>query len=171
MATTTNIERVPRPIEVGPEMERLSRFYRDSTWEGWIREGGMGPGTPRMRGVGRAIFVAIQGGRWFVGDFEQDQFLEDGTWVLRWELHWVSGWSPEHREYRASMVDAYGHADVYRGHIDGERLIFESLPDAPVRLRFTWDAAEPGIMTWRNEMRLADGSWFLIEEYPMVPAP
>jgi hypothetical protein len=37
------------------------------------------------------------------------------------------------------------------------------------RLRFTWDASGPGVITWRNEMAAADGSWFLIEEYEMVP--
>jgi hypothetical protein len=38
------------------------------------------------------------------------------------------------------------------------------------RLRFTWKASDPGVITWRNEMAAADGSWFLIEEYEMVPA-
>jgi hypothetical protein len=170
MAVYTGVELVPKPIEAGPEMEALRRFYRDSTWEGWIHEGGMGPGTPKMRGVGHAAFRPIQDGRWFAGDFEQDQFLEDGTFVLTWKLHWVSGWSPRYDEYRASMVDDYGNADVYRGYIEGDRLVFESMPDAAVRLRFTWDASDPAVTKWRNEMALEDGSWFLIEEYPMVTA-
>jgi hypothetical protein len=42
---------------------------------------------------------------------------------------------------RASMVDNYGHAMVYRGWIEDERPVFESLGGAPVRLRFTWEAA------------------------------
>jgi hypothetical protein len=37
------------------------------------------------------------------------------------------------------------------------------------RLRFSWDASVPGVITWRNEMAAPDGSWFLIEEYTMVP--
>ena len=101
-------------------------------------------------------------------DAEQEQFLEDGTFVLKWELHWVAGWSSEFSEYRASMVDNYGHAMVYRGWIEDDRLAFESLGDAPVRLRFTWEAAE-GILNWRNEMAIGGGVWFVIEEYPMVP--
>jgi hypothetical protein len=40
---------------------------------------------------------------------------------------------------------------------------------AAARLRFTWDATDPGVITWRNEMAVGDGSWFLIEEYRMVP--
>jgi hypothetical protein len=40
---------------------------------------------------------------------------------------------------------------------------------AAVWLRFTWDASDPGVIAWRNEMAVGDGSWFLIEEYPMVP--
>lgn len=165
-----NVEAVPKPIAIGAEMEALRRFYRDSTWEGWIHEHGMGPGTPKMKGIGRATFTPIQEGRWFAGDFEQDQFLEDGTFVLKWQLHWVSGWAPRYGEYRASMVDNYGNSDVYRGYVEGDRLVFESMPDAPVRLRFTWDASDPDVTTWRNEMALEDGSWFLIEQYPMVPA-
>jgi hypothetical protein len=161
---------VPRPIAAGPEMEALTRFYRDVTWKGVIYAGGMGPGTPAMTGVGRAKAHAIQDGRWIVLDCEQDQFLEDGTFVLTWQLHWVSGWAPEHGEYRAVMTDNYGHAEVYRGQIDGDRLVFESLQGAGTRLRFTWDACDPAVITWRNEISVPDGSWCLIEEYPMVPA-
>lgn len=161
--------RVPRPITAGPEMAALSRFYRDVTWEGVIREGGMGPGTPAMAGKGEATARAIQDGRWIVLDCEQEQFLEDGTFVLKWELHWVSGWVPEHGEYRAVMTDNYGHAAVYRGRIDGDRLIFESLGDAAARLRLTWDASAPDVITWRNEMTTGAGTWFLVEEYRMVP--
>jgi hypothetical protein len=119
--------------------------------------------------VGRGKVRAIQDGRWIVLDCEQDQFLLDGTFVRQWQLHWVSGWAPEHGEYRAVMTDNYGHAEVYRGQIDGDRLVFESLEGAAIRLRFTWDTSGPGVITWRNEMAAGDGSWFLIEEYPMVP--
>jgi hypothetical protein len=97
-------------------MDALSRFYRDVTWEGVICEGGMGPGTPAMTGMGRATARA-----------------------------------------------------VYRGRIDGDRLIFESLEDAGGRLRLTWDASDPDVIIWRNEMTTGAGTWFLIEEYRMVP--
>jgi hypothetical protein len=169
MATQLGLEAVPRPIEAGPEMEALARFFPEVTWDGVIHENGMGPGTPAMRGVGRGTAHPIQDGCWIAGDYEQEQYLEDGTFVLTWQLHWVSGWDPESAEYRASMVDNYGHAMVYRGWIDGDRLIFESLGDAPVHLRFTWDASSPDAIVWRNEMALGDGEWFLIEQYPMVP--
>lgn len=149
-------------------MAALARFYADVTWQGGIREGGMGPGTPAMTGRGHGTVRAIQDGRWIVLDCEQDQFLLDGTFVLRWQLHWVSGWSPEHGEYRAVMTDNYGHAEIFRGRIDGDRLVFESLEAAATRLRFTWDAAEPSFVTWRNEVETADGTWFLIEEYRMI---
>ncbi len=160
---------VRQPIGVGPEMAALGRFYQDVTWEGTIREGGMGPGTPAMTAVGRGTSRAIQEGRWIVLDCEQDQFLLDGSFVLKWQLHWVSGWSPEHGEYRAVMTDNYGHAEVFHGRIDGDRLVFKSLEAAAPRLRFTWDACDPAVITWRNEMAAGDGSWFLIEEYRMVP--
>jgi hypothetical protein len=133
---------VPQPIGVGPEMAALGRFYRDVTWNGTIHEGGMGPATPAMAGVGRGKAQAIQDGRWIVLDCEQDQFLHDGTFVLKWELHWVSGWSPEHGEYRAVMTDNYGHAEVYHGRIEGDRLVFESLEGAAPRLRLTWDVSD-----------------------------
>ena len=121
-----------------------------------------------MHGVGRATVHDIQDFRWLAMDAEQEQFLEDGTFVLKWQLHWVVGWSPEVGEYRASMVDNYGHAMVYRGWIEGDRLVFESMGDAPVRLRFSWEIASEGVINWKNEMVLSDGEWFLIEEYPMT---
>jgi hypothetical protein len=160
---------VPRPVSVAPEMAALDRFYRDVTWKGVIHEGGMGPGTPAMTGIGHSRSHPIQGGRWIVVDAGQDQYLEDGTLVLKWQLHWVSGWDPWHCEYRAVMADNYGHTGAYRGQIEGDRLVFESMSEAGPRLRFTWDASDPTIITWRNEMTEADGSWFLIEEYAMTP--
>ena len=160
---------VPRPVIAGPEMEALGRFYPNVTWKGAIHAGGMGPGTPAMTGIGRSKSQLIQGGRWIVTNSEQDQFLEDGTFVLTWQLHWVSGWDPDHGEYRAVTADNYGHTDMYRGHIEGDRLVFESMQDTGPRLRFTWDASDLGVIGWRNEMATPDGSWFLIEEYSMVP--
>jgi len=116
-----------------------------------------------MTGVGRGTVQAIQDGRWIVLDCEQDQFLPDGTLVLKWQLHWVTGWSPEHGEYRAVMTDNYGHAELYRGRIDGDRLVFDSMEGAAPRLRFTWDVSDPALITWRNEMAVGDGSWCLIK--------
>lgn len=170
MADRTGVEAVPKPIGVGSEMAALGRFFPQVvSWKGTIHEGGMGPGTPTMRGIGRGTSELIQDGRWIAGDYEQDQFLEDGTFVLKWQLHWVAGWAPQHGEYRAAMADNYGNSDVYRGHLDGDRLVFESMAETGTRLRFTWDVADPTVINWRNEMTTGDGSWFLIEEYPMVP--
>ncbi|MCL4289843.1 MAG: DUF1579 family protein [Thermoleophilia bacterium] len=169
MTERPDIAAVPKPIDVGPEMEALRRFFGDVTWEGTIRAGGMGPGTPTMTGSGRGRHTTIQDGRWIVGDYEQEQYLEDGAFVLKWQLHWVAGWAPEVGEYRASMVDNYGHALVCRGWVDGDRLVFESMDNAQAHLRFTWDASEPGAIVWRNELSTGDGSWFPIEEYRMVP--
>jgi hypothetical protein len=161
--------RVPRPTEPGPEMEALRRFHRDVRWTGTISEGGMGPGTPSMSAVGRGTHTWIQEGRWIVGEYEQDQFLPDGTFVLRWQLHWVAGWDPANREYRATIADCYGHADVMRGWIDGDRLIFETIGEPPVRLRLVWDVSDPNAMVWRNEMSVAGAPWFLVEEYALTP--
>jgi hypothetical protein len=164
-----HVGEIPRPVEVGAEMARLDRFFPEVEWEGVIHEDGMGPGTPAMRGVGRGTARTIQGGRWIVGDYGQDQYLQDGTFVLTWQLHWVCGWDPRAGEYRASMVDNYGHAMVYRGWIEGERLIFESLDGASIRMRFTWDASDGSSIEWQNEMATPDGGWFLIERYEMHP--
>jgi hypothetical protein len=66
----------------------------------------MGPGTPAMRGIGRGTAKLIQDGRWIAGDYEQDQFLADGTFVLKWHCH-----------------------------VDGDRLVFESMAGTGTRLR------------------------------------
>lgn len=109
----------------------------------------------------------MQDGRCFTGDFERDQFLDGGTFDLK-RVHGVVGWAPRFGEYRA-MVDAYGNTDVHRGNIEGDMLVFQMMPDVPIRLRFTWDASDPAVTIWRNEMELEDFSWFPIEEHPMLP--
>ncbi len=146
-------------------MQALARFHPDITWTGTIREGAMGPGTPAMTAVGRGTHQRIQDGRWIAGDYEQDQYLADGTFVLRWQLHWVAGWDPASNEYRATIADCYGHTDVLRGWIDGDRMTFETIGDPPVRIRLTWDITDANVWTWRNEMSVGGGPWSLVEEY------
>ena len=120
-------------------MAVLAPFYRDWTWTGTIEANGMGPGSPEMSGVGRATCRLAEDGLWYVCDFEQDQRLADGTFVLRWQLHWVTGWDAPHAEYRASSADNNGpNLAIYRGRIDGSRLVYESLEDGYPRIRLTW---------------------------------
>ena len=165
------LEAIPRPVAVGEEMGALRRFYRDVSWTGTIAEGGMGVGSPEMTAVGRGTHQSIQGGRWIVGTYEQDQFLIDGTFVLKWQLHWVVGWDPTHGEYRATLADNYGNTGVMRGPIDGDTLIFESTHgDAPVRIRLCWEIEGPDEMTWINEMSINDCPWALVEAYRLTPA-
>jgi len=166
---TEGIERVPKPITPGPEMAALARFHTDVNWSGTIVEGGMGPGTPEMSATGRGTHESLQGGRWIMGTYEQDQFLPNGTFVLKWQLHWVAGWDSASGEYRATMADNYGRADVMRGWIEGDRLTFESMGESPVRIRLVWDRSDPAGMTWRNEMSVGGGPWSLIEEYGLTP--
>ena len=170
MRSRADVDRVPKPITPGPEMEALVRFHPDITWTGTIEEGGMGPGSPAMIGEGRGKHERIQDGRWIVGTYEQDQYLLDGTFVLRWELHWVAGWDPSSGECRATVADAYGHADVMRGWIDGDRLTFETMAHAPVGVRLVWDLSDPADMTWRNEVSIRGAPWSLVEEYHCTPA-
>jgi hypothetical protein len=151
-------------------MQELARFHRDVTWTGEIEAGGMGPGTPAMIALGWGAHEAIQEGRWIVGTYEQEQFLVDGTPVLRWQLHWVAGWDPAAGEYRATVADNYGHTDVLGGRIEGDRLVFESLGEPPVRLRLTWDASDPLELRWWNEVSQDGQTWTLVEEYRCTPA-
>ncbi|MDN3027194.1 DUF1579 family protein [Streptomyces sp. S.PB5] len=164
------LDTIPKPITTGSEVAALTRFCRDITWTGVIEAGGMGPGTPAMTARGKGTHETIQDGRWIVGSYEQDQFLLDGTFVLTWQLHWVVGWDPASGDYRATHADNYGRCGVMRGHIDGDRLIFESIDDPAVRLRMEWDVADPREVLWRNEMSVHGGPWTLIEAYHCTPA-
>jgi Protein of unknown function (DUF1579) len=150
---------------------RPDPLLSDVTWTGTIAAGGMGPGTPPMTATGTGTHQLIQDGRWIVGTYSQDQYLADGTFVLTWQLHWVIGWDPQRAEYRATLADNYGHADVMHGHIEGDRLIVETAADSPVRLRMTWDATDPAHLTWRNQSRAGAGPWTDIETYHLTPVP
>jgi hypothetical protein len=163
--TSTGSTTVPMPITPGAEMDALLRFHPDVTWTGTISENGMGPGSPTMTAVGRGTHRLIQGGRWIVGDCEQDQFGPDGTFVLTWQLHWVAGWDPTNQEYRATLADNYGHAEVMHGHITGDRMVFETVGEAVARLRLVWDASDPSDIIWTNEASINDSPWSLVETY------
>ena len=103
MVDRAGLAAVPKPIGVDPEMAALRRFLPEVvTWEGPLH----------VRGIARGTAKVIQDGRWIAGDDEQDQPLADGTFVLTWQFHWVSGWAPQHGEYRATMADSNGNAEV-----------------------------------------------------------
>ena len=164
-------DRLPASARPGPEVAALRRFHQDVTWTGTIQEGGMGPGAPAMTAVGRATHHWIHGGLWVVGRYEQEQFLLDGTFVLKWELLWICGWDPNAREYRAVAVDNSGPSmTVLRGEIDDDRMVFRTLPNAPVQLRLLWDYRDPHRWIWRNELSLDGERWTLVEQYDMTPS-
>jgi hypothetical protein len=159
---------LPRSARAGPEMTALAPFYRDWAWTGTIEPGGMGPGTPAMSGIGTARCRLGPDGLWYECDFEQEQRLGDGTFVLIWRLHWVTGWDGRAGEYRATSVDNQGpNLGLYRGRIEGNRLIYESLQDGLPRIRLGWILKDPNHCSWRNEYTLDGMTWSLIEEYLM----
>jgi hypothetical protein len=82
-----------------------------------------------MTGIGHSTSHAIQDGRWIALDLEQDQFLEDGTFVLTWQLHWVSGWDPEHGPGRLMAP----HRGIHHGAAAAVsiRLSRHTQPDVP----------------------------------------
>jgi hypothetical protein len=167
MTTETSIQ-LPTSAVAGPEMAALAPFYRDWEWTGTIEPGGIGPGSPAMTGRGVARCRMMQDGLWFVCDFQQDQYLADGTFGLRWQLHWVTGWDRGAGEYRASSADNNGpNLAAYRGRIDGDRLVYESLQEGLPRIRLTWLLYDPTHATWRNEFTIDGQTWNLIEEYAM----
>ena len=99
-------------------------------------------------------------------DAEQEQFLEDGTFVLKWSS---TGWPDGHPSQRVSGEHGrhYGHA---MGTADGSRTTGSSSShSATPRFGFGHVGGRRGILNWRNEMRIGGGEWFVIEEYPMVP--
>jgi hypothetical protein len=57
-----------------------------------------------------------------------------------------------------------------RGRIDGDRLIYETPDERPVRLRLTWDLTDLAVPVWTNEACLGGDMWQLIESYRMTPA-
>ena len=154
----------PVPIADGPEMEALRAFHFDCEWSGQVAAGGMGPGSPVMDAIGKASYRRIMDGGWLIGDFEQDQYVA-GKRIISWKAHFVIGWNPGAGEYRATYADNNGSAALLRGWIEGERFVMETLGETAVRNRLTWELLEPGEVKWRNDCSIADGPWFLVEEY------
>ncbi len=158
----------PAILEPTPETRALERFHGDGTWTGTVKAGGMGAGSPEMAASGRATCAWIIDGLWLSCHFEQDQFV-GGKKILTWKAHWVAGWDPRAREYRAVGVDSNGASFMFHGRIEGDALIMESMGDSPVKLRFTWDASDPHSVHWKNEMSVDHKPYQLIEEYIITP--
>jgi hypothetical protein len=154
--------------EPSPETRELARFHPNGTWTGIVNAGGMGVGSPAMDAKGKATCEWIIGGLWLSCDFEQDQFF-DGKKVLTWKARWIAGWDPGAGEYRAVGVDSNGASFIFGGKIAGEALVMESLSESPVKLRFTWDASDPGVIRWKNEISVSRSPYRLIEEYVITP--
>ena len=93
----------------------------------------------------------------------------NGKKLLTWKARWIIGWDMMAAGYRAVGVDTNGIAFIFRGEINGDRLVMESLGEGPVKLRFTWDARDPKALTWKNEMSMGGGPWSLIEQYVLTP--
>jgi hypothetical protein len=75
-----------------------------------------------MTGTGRALCRLAASGLWYECDFEQDQHLADGTFVLTWRLHRVAGRDGRAGEYRATSADNQGpNLGLYRGRVEGDR--------------------------------------------------
>ncbi|HZD43127.1 MAG TPA: DUF1579 family protein [Methanomicrobiales archaeon] len=159
----------PRVLEPSPETRALARFHGDATWTGTVKAGGMGAGSPEMEAKGRSTCEWIISGLWLSCLFTQDQFVE-GKKVLTWQAHWVAGWDPLAREYRAVGVDSNGASFMFHGRIEGDTLVMESMGDSPVKLRFTWNAGDPNAVLWKNEMSMNGGPYQLIEEYVITPS-
>jgi hypothetical protein len=81
----------------------------------------------------------------------------------------VAGWDPTNDEFRAILADNYGHADVMRGEISGDRLVFETLGESEARVRLLWDVSDPSDITWTNEVSVGGSPWVLIETYHLTP--
>lgn len=158
----------PRIVKPCPETEALARFLWNGTWTGTVEADGMGPGSPEMVGRGSAKVAWILDDLWLCCHFEQDQYVLDQK-VLTWRARWIIGWDVAAGEYRAVGVDNNGVAFIFRGDLLGDQLVMESLGEGPMKLRFTWDARDPGAVTWKNEMSVGSGPWSLIEEYVMTP--
>ncbi|TCC21560.1 DUF1579 family protein [Kribbella sindirgiensis] len=156
---------IPQPLHAGQEMTRLARFHRDVRWTGTIRAGAVGPGSPAMTATGEGRHHTIQNGLWIVGEYQQDQYLPDGSFVLRWQLHWVAGWDPQAGEYRASVADNYGHLELLAGHIEGHLLTFRSIGRPRLRTQLLWHIVDDETMIWRNEVSVDGGSFELVERY------
>jgi hypothetical protein len=132
----------------------------------------MGPSSPETTGRGRARCRLIQDGLWYDCDFEQGQRLPDGTFALLRQLHWITGWDAQAGEYRAASADNNGPTlAIYRGRIQGNRLVYEPIQQDLPRIRLTCELRDPRHCAWRNEYTLDGESWNLIEEYDMDLAP
>jgi hypothetical protein len=59
---------------------------------------------------------------------------------------------------------------LYRGRIEGDRLVYESADATLPRIRLSWILTDATHCAWRNEFTLDGSTWSHIEEYRMEVA-
>ena len=163
------------PAKPGLETEALKKFFPDGanvTWIGTVKEGGMGPGSPKMTAKGKGTFKWIMNGLWAMVDMEQDQFVA-GKKTLTWKAHMVVGWDFSAKAYRAIVADSNGSTALFNCEIEGDKFIMRAdaiIMGQPTKIRMTQDHTNPQAVAWKNEYSVNNGPWRLIEEYEIKRA-
>ncbi|MEN6517989.1 MAG: hypothetical protein ABFC38_07320 [Methanospirillum sp.] len=66
--------------------------------------------------------------------------------------------------------DTNGVVFIFRGAIEGNRLVMEFQGETPMKLRFAREVLEEPGLTWKKEMSVAGGPRGLIETYLLMPS-
>lgn len=96
-----------------------------------------------------------------------DRFFPDVTWTGRIVPGGMGpgtpGMTARGEGQEQFLADTCGHAGVMQGRVDGDRLLFGTPGTDEAALRLTWNAAEPGVITWRSEASPDGVRWRMIE--------
>jgi hypothetical protein len=173
MANKANTRRKAPSAIPAPELALLVRFLLpQASAVGTVKAEMMGPGSPNMRAVGSSTGTFMVDGMWYMGDYQQEQFVGEEL-VLTWKVHMVIGWDEGARSYVGYFFPSRGEAAVCAGSIVGDELFMISkspfkFADQIAKLRFDWRATSANTVSWTNEVSVANGPWQLIEKYLMT---
>jgi hypothetical protein len=164
---------MPAPPKPGPEHEKLKPFAKSMTWTGKMPAGAMGPGTPEIATKGKSSCKWVANNMWAACDLEDTS--GKGKDAITWKAHWMLGYDLAAKEYRAMMADMMGTATTYKGTVDGDKLVLESIGEVdmmgkPGKVRITMDNSDKKTVKFQSEHQFKGEGWVVDGTSEMKPA-
>jgi hypothetical protein len=158
--------------KAGPETRALLPLAADMTWTGKIRAGAFGEGSPEMTETGQQDCAWSVDGLWLTCDLRST--MGSGKNAKNWVGHVVMGYDYFAKEYRATVVDSMGGANVLSGKLDGSRLTLTSLLEQNVggkacKGRLSWDWTNPNSIKFVSENSKDGGPFQVVQELTLKP--
>jgi hypothetical protein len=163
---------IPQPQKPGAETRALLPLAIDATWKGKMPANALQEGSPEMTTSGNQDCKWSVDNLWLTCDVKST--MGEGKMAMKWRGHVMLGYDFMAKEYRATVVDNMGVANMMTGNIEGNKLTLTSVMETNVggkrcKGRMTWDWTNPNAITMTTENSKDGGEYKVVEQATLKP--